>query len=152
MGYDTTVYEAEKANGTRTETGALKLKKLSPIHIEIIKAHLDGCSQTDIATMFNMTDSSISRIMNDPLVKEIREQWLVDKHAEFNALYGRAIDAIRDGMSEFQPVSVRLKAAKMVMEDAPFTKDREAARETAEDVVQRLLQVNVQINNEVSNG
>ena len=145
-------YEMEKANGKRRPNGALALKKLSPLHIEIVKAHLDGVRNTDIAAMFRMTDSTISLILSDPLVEEIRAEWLKDRHAEFNALYGRAINTIRDSMNEDKPALVRLRAAKMVMEDAPFTKSREDGRETAEDVVQRILQVNIQINNGGQNG
>jgi len=145
-------YEMEKATGKRRENGALVLKKLSPIHMEIVKAHLDGVKNMDIAAMFRMTDATVSRILNDPLVEGIRTEWLKDRHAEFNALYGRAINTIRESLDESKPDLVRLKAAKMVMEDAPFTKEQEKRAETAEDVVQRILQINVQINNGGQNG
>lgn len=145
--HDPVKYQEQKADGSRDAAGNLKLKALSPLHMEVVKSHLDGVKNCDIAAIFNMHNNTVSKILKDPLVEAIRKEWMNDKHAEFNALYGKAIDAIRDGLNENEPVANRLKAVDKFFANAPGQKEAETERDTAEDVVARLLQVNIQINN-----
>jgi len=148
--YNPIEYQEEKELGTRLPNGAKPLRRLSPRHIELVKAHLDGVSNKDLARIFNMTESTVSRILGDPLVSEIKKQHQENVSAEFDALYGKAVAALRDGLDEAQPAGTRLKAAKLFFEQAAQRGLDE--QESAEDVAQRLLamQLNVNVNVEGS--
>lgn len=144
MSYMPEHYELEKLSGERLPNGAKPLRKLSPRHIELVKAHLDGVPNKDLARMFNMTESTVSRILNDPLVIELRKQHFENVGAEFDALYQKAVAAIRDGLSEAEPAGTRLKAAQLWFERARERSVTET--ETAEDVAKRLIAIQLNIN------
>ncbi|MFQ5433935.1 MAG: hypothetical protein ACE5FD_03580 [Anaerolineae bacterium] len=153
--YSPLQYDEEKSSGDRMPSGAKPLLSLSPRHIELVKAHLEGVPNQDLAQIFHMTPSTVSRILHDPLVVEIKEQHRRDVDAEFDALYQKSIAAIRAGLDEMQPAGIRLKAADMYLKQAAQRSESAAGAggETAEDFARRILQLqlNVQVNTGDSN-
>lgn len=151
MSYSSEQYQQEKATGHRLPSGALPLLSLSPFHIEIVKAHLDGVRNKDLADIFHLTESTISRILSDPLVIAIKSEHASATDAQFDALYSQAVNAIRRGLDADDP-DLALKASSMFFKHAPSKAGGAPAGISAEDVArQLLLSVNVTINNGGSN-
>ncbi len=140
-------YQLEKQLGLRGENGRKLIQKLKPKHHRCVELHLAGVATKEIALALGVTEDTIWGWLRDPLVQEKVQQGRQMFEGEFDALYGRAIDAVRSGLGDVDPTH-RLRAAAIY-----FKQKQEAAalkvgggKETAEDVIARMLQVNIQIN------
>lgn len=151
--HDITLYEREKRQGVRRANGARKLKKLSARHLKIISLHLAGKSGEQIASLIGCTVVTVSRILNDPLARDLLTKVYEDRQAEIDALAGDAIQAVREGLQGDHPLREKLMAVDK------FTKLKDSIGKgedeglTAEDVIERMFNrmnvagdVNVQIN------
>ncbi len=69
--YDPAVYQFEKIIGKRTKTGELKLKRLKPLHRQMIAMHIGCFSNRDIAFQLNIDEITVSRVLRDPLSQEL---------------------------------------------------------------------------------
>ena len=150
--YKSPTYELEKRQGLRRANGAKKLKKLSNRHLEIISRHLQGESGETIAICMGCTIVTVSRVLNDPLSQDLVSVIYRDRQGEIDALAGRAIAAVRDGLDEKRDMRIRLGAVdKFTKLKDSIGKEDDSAK-TAEDVVQEIfagLKIegkNVQIN------
>ena len=150
-GYNTAQYESEKRTGIRRANGARKLKKLSNKHLAIIAQHLDGKSGEEIATTMRIRVVTVSRILNDPMVKQLTGRIFTDRQQELDALAGKAISVVRDGLNDGsmrEKLSAVDKYAKL--KDTIGTEESNA--ESVEDIVDRIFKgvstenLNVQIN------
>lgn len=138
-------YLAEKLDGTRNPNGSKKLKELKPVHEEMIAMHLEGFRNKDIALAFNVTDSTVSIVLSDPLAVAVIQQARKENEARFNNLYGKAIDVIEDSVMPHQGIDTRLKGAALYFKEAGNKGDGD--KETAEDVIQKII--NMQINGDI---
>lgn len=156
--YTPTVYEREKRQGVRRANGARKLKKLSNRHLRIISMHLDGNSGEYIAALMNITIITVSRILNDPLAIEILGVIYKDRQGEIDALAGKAIDVIRDGLDSKLDMRIRLGAVDKFTKLKDSIGKTENTVKTAEDVVAEIFakvkieNSNIQFNIGQSNG
>ena len=139
-GQKLTVYQRQKNSGIRRSNGALKLKKLSTRHLAIASMHLEGRSGETIAKSINCTVVTVSRVLNDPLVKQLVSRIFSDRQMELDALAGKAIDVVRESLDkEGNTTRERLTAVDK------FTKLRDSigveveASESAEDIVSRIF-------------
>lgn len=140
-------YYLEKQLGIRDSAGQVMLKSLKPKHHKMIQMHLAGVPSTEIAKTLGIARNTVFNWMRDPLIiEEIRkgkQAW----EDEFDALYGKAIQAVRAGLDDMDPTH-SLRAAAIY-----FRQKQDAAqlkvgggKETAEDIIARMLQINIQIN------
>lgn len=153
--YDPVQYLMEKARGDRLPNGLKPLKNLTTRHIAILNLHILGFKGLDIAEHFHIRGTLVSRIINDPLGKTYLESRLKLDDSRFTALYGKAVDAIRDGLSSDESIGNRLRAASIYLERKDKLDEKYGKKtDSAEDVIQRILDdptiiqnLNLQVNN-----
>ena len=140
MPYDATLYQSEKASGRRSPTGALRLKKLTGLHLRIINLHLAGMKGGEIALQMGRTQGWVSTVLNDPLVQAELQQRFIDTD---NEMFARSTAVIAEAMNDVDP-SIKLRAAEMVWKARGKFNKPEDRRPTAEDVVARMLEIAAQ--------
>lgn len=156
--YNTTQYEREKRQGIRKTNGARKLKKLSNRHLRIISMHLEGNSGEYIAAVMRVTVITVSRILNDPLAINLLGTIYKDRQGEIDALAGKAIEAVRDGLHEKRDMRIRLGAVDKYTKLKDSIGKEETSAKTAEDVVAEIFNrvtlgnTNIQVNIGKGNG
>ena len=152
VAYDTTQYESEKRSGLRRSNGARKLKKLSHRHLAILSQHLEGKSGEEIAKEMRVRVVTISRVLNDPMVKQLTSRIFSDRQMELDALAGKAIGVVRDGLGSDHGIKERLAAVDKYTKLKDTIGAEESSAESAEDIVDRIFKgvstesLNVQIN------
>jgi hypothetical protein len=140
-------YEAEKMYGLRRDNGAMKLKKLTHRHYEVIMRHLAGQSGEQIHIGMGLSISTISRILNDPLSQVQLKRSYKDRQAELDALAGKAIGAVRHALdlgSTSEKLAAVDKYSKLKQSIAPESNPMESAEDYARAIVSNAQ--NVQIN------
>ena len=147
--YSPTLYQEEKLKGLRRDNGARNLTRLRPIHYQILRMHLSGMNNEEIARQVGKTSSTISRILTDPLVLSLLDNHYKAEDARFKALYPKVIDAIDDALDKNNNPKLRLEAAdRYLRAHQKFDKASQLEKkeeETAEDVIARMLAA-VQVN------
>jgi len=144
--YDSSRYYLEKARGDRLPNGLLPLKRLTGRHIAVLVEHLAGRRGYEIATKHHIREVTVSRIINDPLGQAWLQRQYQGVDREFEALYGHAVGALRDGLKPANSMKDRLRAAELHFKKRGDFKEGREVKETAEDVIQRILNLNVQVN------
>jgi len=141
-------YEHEKLIGSRRTNGSLNLKRLKAKHLRVIDLHCLGWRNGQIADELNMSQTYVSILLTDPLIIEQIQLRITENVAEFSALRGQAVEAVRHSLHKDRTPATRLKAADMFFKvEGDYARASEnAAQETAEDVIQRMLQLNLQVN------
>ncbi len=137
--HELTLYQKEKLNGTRRSTGVRKLNRLSHRHLQILARHLDGESGETIAKVMNITVTTVSRILNDPLSKELLTRIYSDRQNEIDALAGSAIAVVRDGLTGDHSLREKLTAVDKFTKLRDSIGNEEGNVETAEDVIARMF-------------
>ncbi len=149
--HNTAHYESEKRTGIRRANGARKLKKLSNKHLAIIAQHLDGKSGEEIATTMRIRVVTVSRILNDPMVKQLTGRIFSDRQMELDALAGKAIGVGRQGLND-GTMREKLAAVDKYAKLKETVGTEESSADSAEDIVDRIFKgahaenLNVQIN------
>lgn len=136
--YDPEQYRFEKIIGRRLKTGAFPLKRLGTVHKNVIALHLRSLSNRDIALITGLNESTISRILNDPLAQEVIQLYLSGIDQELQGLAPMAVDALRSGLSS-QDTDTQLKAADKFFKATGRYAKAEKGGESAEDVLARAL-------------
>ena len=138
--YDPQVYQFEKIIGRRTKTGELKLRRLKPLHRQMIAMHIGCFSNRDIAFQMNVDEITVSRVLRDPLSQEIISVYANGIDAELEALLPLGVDVLRKSLLSDSAKIALQGADKLFRALGKFnhTGDEEK-RETAEDVIQRAL-------------
>ncbi|MBW8036441.1 MAG: hypothetical protein FVQ79_12660 [Planctomycetes bacterium] len=138
--YDPQVYQFEKIIGRRTKTGELKLRRLKPLHRQMIAMHIGCFSNRDIAFQMNVDEITVSRVIRDPLSQEIISVYANGIDAELEALLPLGVDVLRKSLLSDSAKIALQGADKLFRALGKFnhTGDEEK-RETAEDVIQRAL-------------
>ena len=138
--YDPQVYQFEKIIGRRTKTGELKLRRLKPLHRQMIAMHIGCFSNRDIAFQMNVDEITVSRVLRDPLSQEIINTYAEGIDAELEALLPLGVDVLRKSLLSDSAKIALQGADKLFRALGKFnhTGDEEK-RETAEDVIQRAL-------------
>ena len=140
------IYEMEKLSGVRRESGAMNLKKLSGRTLAILREHMRGKPSWELARDFGMTDSSISRILNDPLSREFINSQVAQCDGDFKALYRRAVIAMANGLSSADE-NTALRAADMYLRAHGKYAREDAERPlTATEVAKALLEQSKVVN------
>lgn len=142
------IYDAQKDIGTRRDNGALKLKKLRPMHKKVLALHLAAWPNDQIARELHKSAAWISTVINDPLAQEVLNDFDAIHEGEFSRLRILANSALRDALQPTKTDSTRLRAARIFYQKDSETKVEKG--ETAEDVMAKILTRieadNVQIN------
>lgn len=102
-------YHYEKWLGKRRKDGADKLKELQPLHKHIVSAYISGMKGVEIAEAFNLAAITVYRVLADPLVAPMIEEFDDGFKAEFRALFPLVSNAVREGL-ESDSTNVKLKA------------------------------------------
>ena len=144
--YDSAKYYLEKASGARLENGLPPLKRLTARHIAILIEHLAGRRGYEIAEKHRVREPTVSRIIHDPLGQAFLKKRYNHVDQEFEALYGQAVNVLRDGLKNTNSMKDRLRAAELHFKKRGDFKEQNVVKETAEDVIQRILNLNVQVN------
>ena len=138
--YNPTKYKMEKIIGRRTRTGALKLKKLKPLHRQMIHMHIGCFSNRDIAFHLDVDEITVSRVLNDPLSIEILNVHAQGIDAELEALLPLGVDVVRKALLSDSPRTALQGVDKLFRALGKFNHTGDGQeRETAEDVIARAL-------------
>lgn len=129
--------------------------KVRPKHRFVLELHLSGYPVKDklnpdgsvkkvgICTLTGYSAQTVSNILNSKEVDELRQQINLTLDKEFQAQYGKVIQAVGDALDEGKPDSVRLQGAKLWGDfHKRFSKDlpgQQTINLTAEDVVFQIM-------------
>lgn len=111
----------------------------------ILDYHLAGKKIKEIALLTGYTINSIYRILNHPNVQYVRQQLLNSTQQEFEALFARIVDSVRDDFDSLDPERISdarkdwIKAHGKIF-NPDLGKQVINNNITAEDVVLNLLQ------------
>lgn len=137
--HDREQYKYEKIIGLRTQTGALKLKRLTGRHRTIIGLHLKCLSNSDISLLTGYSEAWISTMLRDPLSQSYISSAIKGVEQELEALAPLAVDAVRQGLQS-NSETTRLKASdRFFRATGRYNNDLADGKETAEDVIARAL-------------
>lgn len=138
--YDPATYQMEKIIGRRTKTGELKLRRLKPLHRQMIAMHLGCYSNRDIAFHFNVDEITVSRVLRDPLSQEIVNVYAEGIDAELEALLPLGVDVVRKALLSDSAKTALQGVDKLFRALGKFNHTGEDQdKETAEDVIARAL-------------
>lgn len=117
---------------------------LSPTEHAIVELHLDGQKNITIAAALGCTPQTISNTINRPHVKKYINSLINEEQERLEALHGKFVDVIADGLSKGSNINTRLKAARLYKDSV----NKDEKGKSAEDIVAKLLNlhVNVQVN------
>ena len=140
--YDPAVYQFEKIIGKRTKTGELKLKRLKPLHRQMIAMHIGCFSNRDIAFQMNIDEITVSRVLRDPLSQEIINVYAAGIDAELEALLPLGVDVVRKALLSNNAKLALQGVDKLFRALGKFDHSHDVdKRETAEDVIARALKI-----------
>lgn len=138
--YDPAVYQFEKVIGKRTKTGELKLKRLKPLHRQMIAMHIGCFSNRDIAFQMNIDEITVSRVLRDPLSQEVIKVYAEGIDAELEALLPLGVDVVRKALLSDNAKIALQGTDKLFRALGKFDHSHKIEkRETAEDVIARAL-------------
>jgi hypothetical protein len=120
------------------------LKKLSLNHKQAISLVLQGMSREDAASVTGFVPEYITFLLQQPLAKEYIANVNRAVSTQLEALNGKSVQAIADGLTNTDP-DVKLRAAKLQMQATGKLEPSEEGKRTAEDVVSAIL-LGVQVN------
>jgi hypothetical protein len=86
----------KNGEGTKKEP----LRKLTPKHYEMIALHLRGKGLREIAETINCTYATAWRVMNDPLARQVIDEFYEAYKADLMGLFPIAVDAVREGLND----------------------------------------------------
>jgi hypothetical protein len=120
---------------------------------EVLSLHLSGMSTKDILELTGYSLGSYYRIMNNPRSIAVRQQLLSMYQDDFEALFTKVVDNIRDQLDSEDIRVQQVAQQQFFRAENKFKVIRKKKEsESAEDMVSRLLngnaieQVNVQVN------
>lgn len=138
--YDPAIYQYEKIIGKRTRTGEMKLKRLKPLHRQMIAMHIGCFSNRDIAYQMNIDEITVSRVLRDPLSQELIAAYAAGVDSELAALLPLGVDAIRKSLLTDDARIALMAVDKLFRALGKFDHSHDhEKKETAEDVIQRAL-------------
>ena len=128
--------------------------KKRPRHIlptgwyQVLRLHLEGLSQVKISERTGYGQCAVSRILNHPLIQLARQQSMMETEREFEALFEKVVDNIREQLDSQDPMVQLAAQNQWFKANGKFAPKQSSNEEqlTAEDVVSKLLQINVQVN------
>ena len=140
---------------TQSPGNELRIKKvrrsdLVPIPhkwFEVIALHLAGTATKEILETTGYSIQTYYRIMNNPRSIAVRQQLLSVYQDEFEALFSKVIDNLREQLGDNDMKVKQTAQQQWLTAEKKFKiKTAESPGESAEDLVSRLLNVNVQVN------
>ena len=138
--YDPAVYQFEKIIGKRTKTGELKLKRLKPLHRQMLHMHLGCYSNRDIAFHLNVDELTVSRVLRDPLSQQVIQLYAAGIDAELEALLPLGVDVVRKALLNDSAKIALQGVDKLFRALGKFNHvGEDQDKETAEDVIARAL-------------
>lgn len=120
------------------------LKKLGNRHKQAISLVLQGLSREDAGEATGYAPEYITFLLQQPVAKEYIAHINRAVGTQLEALYGKSVQAIADGLRDGDS-EVKLKAAKLQLQTTGRLEPDEDGKRTAEDVVQAIL-LGVQVN------
>lgn len=91
-------YLTEKIIGTRMPNGMKKLQKLNNKHKLIIAMHLEGVPLGEVAQKLDVHYMTVWRVVNDPLAREIIDNFRRGYEEDLKALFPKAIAVVKNGL------------------------------------------------------
>lgn len=132
----------------RYESKSNKLAKL-PVSQEwmvVLSYHLAGKSNRWIAEKMNLNTMTVSRILNNPKINEVRQTLLAETQKEFESLFTKVTDKIRTMLDNEDTAADGIKLWTKLHGPIISKADNEAALNlSAEDIVVQILNGNVNV-------
>jgi len=132
-----------------TVNGKKRPKHILPVGwYQILRLHLEGLPQIKISEKTGYSQCAVSRILNHPLIQLARQQSMAETEKEFEALFEKVVDNIREQLGSQDPM-VQLAAQNQWFKANGKFQPKQINNEeklTAEDIVSKLLNVNIQVN------
>lgn len=146
-GYSSERYHQEKLEGKRHANGTAKLKKLRPIHRQVVKLAVEGFSTSEISLALGKSYHMVYQTLQDPLAKQEVEIALVASRHQLQALQIRGVEVVGSALRSDLPETA-LKGVDRLLKMQEIAGIHREGKETAEDVAQKILaavQVNVNV-------
>ena len=113
-----------------SDGGQFQLKRLRHMHREIIRLHLIGLKNTEIAAQQGVTLAVVSYTLNSPLAKQVLSNNEDEMDVEARTIHQRleeiapvSVDIIEDVLLDADtPAILRLKAAESILDRAGYGK------------------------------
>lgn len=116
------------------------LKNLKTHHKLIIMLHLEGLSNSDIASEVGRSPGYVRWVLSRPIVQDVVDQYFELTDREFKTLYKLSVRAVRDALSDKQDIRVRLNAADKFFRAHGKYESRDQRKTTsAEEVVSDIM-------------
>lgn len=115
-------------------------RRLKMRHRRVIAAHLQGVSNTDIASALGCSQGYVSQVLNNPTVVPILQRCYEDFEREFHSLTPLCIEALRDNLIG-DDGSLQLKAVDLTFKRQGVYEKKVDLTTTAEDVIEKILKI-----------
>lgn len=117
----------------------------------VLAMHLSGKSPKEIQKETGYSQAMYYRILSNPEVLAVRQQLLAQTQMEFEALYSKVVDNLREQLNSKDPeiqLAAQQQFFKATGKYAPKPSDPKGEQLSAEDLVTKLLQqqINIQVN------
>ena len=118
----------------------------------ILRLHLAGKTVKEIAALVDMQEQTIYRILRRPQIEEQRRMLLTDIERDFEALYSRVVNNLREQLDSTDPQVQLAAQTQFFKATGKFQPKRSESEEklTAEEVVSKLLAQQINVNVHVS--
>ncbi len=132
---------AMRRHFTRKETDPVSHR-----HQYVLALHLAGKKVSEIEQLTNYRPPTIYKILSQPNVIALRQQLLNHTEKEFEALFGKTVDAIREGLG-CGDLKIQLEAAdKWLKAHGKYQKSEGTqVNITAEDIVMNILNQKLEV-------
>lgn len=127
------------------------LKDRQPVPLRwrtVLALHLSGKKPKEVMEATGYSSAMYYRILRHPLVEGMRQQLLADTQRDFEALYPKVVENLRQQLDEVDP-KIQLEAQNQWFRaSGKFAPKKEEAggQVTAEALVQQLLNQTVNVN------
>lgn len=132
-------YNVDHMVGTRRESGIRNLAKLNQLHRVVVAMHLQGKKNVEIAEVLDKSAVWVSNVLTDPLVKELVDHCMAGVEGELEALFPMAVAAVRNGLSDENPLTALKAVDRFVGMSGRFAKKEGST--SAEDVIKKALEL-----------
>ena len=114
----------------------------------VLALHLSGKSPREVMEETGYSSAMYYKVLNHPTVQSVRQQLLDHTQQEFEALFSKVVENIRNQLKSNDP-QVQLAAQTQFFKATGKFQPKKGDEDkelTAEDIVSKILNINVQVN------
>lgn len=116
------------------------IKRLTIGHRRMIALHLQGYSNTEIASTLERSPATVGAVLRNPTTRELIDKTVGEFDDRLKALIPLSIIAIRDGLKDVDN-KVRLQAVDRLYKATGRFREHDENEKSAEDVVREIIKL-----------